>query len=269
MKRIIIILICIVLQAIYCQQNPGARQIALSNSDVAQSDDVFAIFNNPAGIGQIKWREIGVFYSPSPFGLSELANAYAAYNEPFEFGSIAVGAMSYGYELYRESRITLGFSYRSIDNIYFGTAINYQSVSITNYGSTNTFIIDIGLLAYLTNKLSVGFSYKNITHASLGHSDDEIPVVFNSGISYEVINNCNINIAVEKDIRFPFSPRFGLEYQFINALTIRTGYSKEPDRYSIGVGINISIFKFNYAILSHQQLGMTHQAGLLISFTGE
>ena len=269
MKLILIILTCILLMpSNYSQQNPGARQIALSNSDIAQSDDVFSVFNNPAGIGQIRWREIGVFYSPEPFGLSELANAFAAYNEPFNFGSVAIGVMTYGFELYRESKVTIGFSYKNGDNIYFGTAINYQAVSIKNYGSKNSFLFDIGLLAYMTDDLRIGFSYKNITRSSYGFQGDELPVVLNSGLSYQIIKNCNVNIAIEKDIRFPVSPRFGIEYQVIKQLTIRTGYSKEPVRYSFGVGINISIFRFNYALLSHQQLGMTHQIGLIVSFNG-
>ena len=51
----------------YSQYNPGAKQISLSNSDVALSDDVFSVFNNPAGLSQMHWREIGVYYSPAPF----------------------------------------------------------------------------------------------------------------------------------------------------------------------------------------------------------
>ena len=46
----------------------------------------------------------GVYYSPAPFGLSELANGYVSYLEPFEFGSIAVGGMTDGFDLYRESK---------------------------------------------------------------------------------------------------------------------------------------------------------------------
>ena len=86
------------------QIEPGARQISLSHSDVALSNDVFSLFNNPSGLSQINWREVGVYYSPAPFGLSELANGYVSYLEPFEFGSIAIGGMTYGFDLYRDSK---------------------------------------------------------------------------------------------------------------------------------------------------------------------
>jgi hypothetical protein len=50
-----------------------------------------------AGLAQLNWREVGVYYSPVPFGLTELSNGYAAYHEPFSFGSLAVGGMTYGF----------------------------------------------------------------------------------------------------------------------------------------------------------------------------
>ena len=115
---------------IFPQFNPGARQISLANSDVALANDVFSLFSNPAGLAQLNWREVGVYYSPAPFGLTELSNGYVAYHEPFNFGSLAVGGMTYGFELYRESKVLLGYSY-NYDNIFFtGVTINYHTFSI-------------------------------------------------------------------------------------------------------------------------------------------
>ena len=67
-KRILLIFApLLLLSTNYAQLNPGARQISLSNSDVALSNDVFSIFNNPAGLSQLNWREIGVYYSPESY----------------------------------------------------------------------------------------------------------------------------------------------------------------------------------------------------------
>ena len=102
--------------SIIAQTNPGARQIALAHSDVALSDDVFALFNNPAGLAQLKNREIGFFYSPSPFGISELANGYLAYIEPIEIANISFGAMTYGYNLYKENKLKNKNKYKNRNN---------------------------------------------------------------------------------------------------------------------------------------------------------
>jgi hypothetical protein len=251
---------------IFAQFNPGAKQISLSNSDVALSNDIFALFNNPSGLSQMNWREIGIYYSPAPFGLSELANGYVAYSEPFSFGTIAIGGMTYGFDLYRESKILLGYSYKYDNKFFAGVAFNYHSYSIQNYGNTGVFYLNLGGLVYITNQIRLGFSISNINRATIGNEDDQIPMIFSTGFSYDLISSLNINLAVEKDIRFKPSVLVGFEYNIIEFLTLRVGFQNEPARYATGIGINYSIISLDYAMFTHQDLGLTHQAGLIISF---
>jgi len=266
-KRYILYFVPILLIAnCYAQFNPGAKQISLSNSDVALSNDVFAVFNNPAGLSQFNWREIGIYYSPAPFGLSELSNGYVAYAEPFTFGTVALGGMTYGFELYRESKITLGYSYNYENKFFAGLAVNYHSFSIQNYGSTSAFYLNLGGLAYITHQLRWGFAITNINRASIGNEDDQIPIIFSTGFSYDLIKTLTINLAVEKDIRYKPSVQFGLDYNIIEYLALRVGFQNEPARYAAGIGINYSIISLDYALFTHQDLGLTHQAGLIISF---
>ncbi|MGB5289382.1 MAG: hypothetical protein WBN42_12920, partial [Ignavibacteriaceae bacterium] len=160
----------------YSQYNPGARQISLANSDVALANDVFSLFTNPSGLAQLNWREVGVYYSPAPFGLTELSNGYVAYHEPLSFGSVAVGGMTYGFDLYRESKVLLGYSY-NYNNIFFtGVAVNYHNFSIKNYGSTGVFYINLGGLVYILDELRWGFLIANINKATVADIDDQIPM---------------------------------------------------------------------------------------------
>ena len=251
---------------VFSQQNAGAKQVAMSNSDVASGNDVFAIFNNPAGLAQVNRRQAGVYYSPAPFGFTELANGFIAYNEPFSFGSIGIGGMTYGFDLYRETKFLTAFSYNYDNKFFGGITLNLHTLSIKNYGSDISYYFDIGGLAYLSNDLRIGFSAHNINRATFGNEDDQIPMVFNSGLSYDVLDNFRLNAATEKDIRYPFSFLFGIDYDIIKYLSLRTGFSTEPSKYSAGIGINYSIFRFDYAIVTHTDLGLSHQAGVIISF---
>ncbi|WP_337866071.1 type IX secretion system membrane protein PorP/SprF [Ignavibacterium sp.] len=251
------------------QFNPGAKQISLSNSDVALSNDVFSLFNNPSGLSQIDWREIGIYYSPAPFGLKELANAYVAYTEPFSFGSISIGGMTYGFDLYRESKIVLGYSYNYQNKFFAGAAFNFHTLSIKNYGDDNALYFNIGGLVYLSEDFRLGFSFQNINRASFGNDDDQIPVLLNAGISYDLINPLSINAALEKDLRYKTSLMFGVDYDLIEYLSLRSGFSNEPSRFSAGIGINYSFISLDYAMFTHIDLGLTHQVGLLISFNKE
>lgn len=265
----LLIFICVFASFTTAQFNPGAKQISLSNSDVGLSNDVFSLFNNPAGLSQIGWREVGIYYSPAPFGLSELANGYVAFHEPTAIGSFALGGMSYGFDLYRETKIILGYSYNYQNRFFAGVAINYQTISIKNYGNDAALFINVGGLAYVTNYLRWGFSVHNINRASYGEDDDQIPLIFNTGLSYDLANELALNFSIEKDVRYKTSVQFGINYDIIENLSLRSGFSNEPSKYSVGIGINYSIFNLDYAMFTHTDLGLTHQAGVIISFGKE
>lgn len=253
----------------FAQYLPGAKQISLSNSDIALSNDVFSLFNNPAGLSQMNWREVGLYYSPAPFGISELANGFIAYHEPTDFGSFAIGGMTYGFELYKESKITLGYSNDFENKFFAGITINYHSFSINNYGSDGAVYFDLGGLAYITNYLRWGISASNINRATISEQKNQLPVIFRSGFSYDPVSYLSINAAVEKDLEFDPSFLFGIDYRIIQYISFRTGFSTEPSRYSVGVGINYSFINLDYALFTHNDLGLTHQAGLIISFGEE
>jgi hypothetical protein len=254
---------------VFPQYNPGARQISLANSDVALANDVFSLFNNPAGLAQLNWREVGIYYSPAPFGLTELSNGYVAYNEPFSFGSISIGGMTYGFELYRESKIVLGYSY-NYENVLFAAAtVNYHTYSIQNYGSTGVIYFNLGGLVYILDELRWGFVVNNLNGASIADIDDQIPMVLSTGFSFDILQNFSLNFSLEKDIRFNPTVQFGIEYEIIEYLSLRAGTSNDPSRFTAGLGINYSIFSLDYAFFTHQDLGLTHQAGIIISFGKE
>jgi len=215
------------------------------------------------------WREFGIFYSPSPFGLTELANGFFCYNEPTGIGSFAAGGMTYGFELYRENRFLVAYSFNYNNNFFAGGAVNYHTVSIKNYGNCGVFYIDLGGLIYITSFFRWGFFLHNVNHASFGNDDDQIPLIMNSGFSCDITNLLSLNFSIEKDIRYNPSFQAGINYDIIDNISLRSGFSNNPSCYSGGVGINFSYFSLDYAVFNHPDLGVTHQAGIIISFANE
>jgi hypothetical protein len=248
---------------------PGAKQISLSHSDVALSHDVMSHFTNPAGLAQLNWREFGVYYSPAPFGLSELANGYASYIEPTIYGNFAAGFMTYGFELYKENIISLSYSNKFYKNFFLGLRIDYRSLKIENYGEANKFAFSIGGIAYIINNLRTGFAVDNLTRTSYTDEDDQLPTLLKLGLSYDLDTDVIINIAVHKETNFNPSLNFGLDYQLIKYINLRIGFQTDPSSFSGGIGINYSMFEIDYATFNHQDLGFTHQAGLIIHFSSD
>ncbi len=248
------------------QINPGAKQIALSHSTVALANDVFAIFVNPSGIAQQNWREIGIYYSPSPFGLSKLANGAAVYHEPTKIGSFSIAFTTYGFELFRESNFLLSYAYNLSNKFFFGFSVKYHNLKIERYGTDNAFSFSISALAYLTNYWRIGFMIDNVTRASFGSEKDQIPVVMDFGTSYDLIENVSLNASIQKELNKNASIRFGIDYEIIRYINLRLGAMNEPSSFSAGIGINYSLFEIDYAIFNHQDLGLTHQFGVIIEF---
>jgi long-subunit fatty acid transport protein len=254
---------------ICAQINPGARQIALCNSDAGLCNDVFAIYTNPAGTAQLTTRQAGIYYSPAPFGLKELANGYIAYNEPFSWGAIDAGVMVYGFDLYKETKMTAAVSYKFRDFLYLGAAFNLHLLSIQNYGHSSAFYANFGSLLFITQSLRWGFSISNLNNATFSDEQNQIPVILNTGLCYNALEGLNLCAALEKDLSYKPSFKAGIEYRIIEYLTLRTGFANNPSKYSAGVGISFKGVQLDYAFFTHPYLGLTHQAGLLVNLAAD
>ena len=247
---------------IHSQIVSSASSISLAESDIARSKNIFSIFKNPSGFALNDNREIGIFYSPFPFGIKELANGNIVFLEPSSFGNFGIGISTFGFDLYKENQFRLGYSNKIVENLYFGFAAYYHSVSIKRYGSSNQINISLGSIFILSERLSLGFSLQNPLR--FPNSQIKLPLIYNLGISYEPLEKSSLNFSITKEINFPLSVHFGVEYPIIDILYLRIGTQTEPNLYAGGLGISYSVLTFNYAVNSHPELGLSHQLDLII-----
>jgi hypothetical protein len=251
------------------QINPGARQIALSHSDISFSEEVFSLFNNPAGLGYVLNREIGLFYSPAPFGVKELSSGFGAYVEPTSIGSFGCGFMIYGFDLYKETKIAFGYAKKITNTFSIGVTGIYRNISIKSYGSEGNLSINIGSRLLLSEIISLGAAIENVTYSSVGNEENQLPVVFNSGFGIKVSNDFKTFLAIRKELNYKLSLRIGTEYNIFEFLQLRIGTSTEPNTYSGGFGLKFNFLTAEYAVSSHPELDLTHQFGIVIQLKSE
>ncbi len=260
-----VLLFCLIyFVKISAQQHPGAKSISLASSDAALSSDAFSLFTNPSGLAQMNWMEGGVFYSPSPFGIKELSNAFFAASIPTEYGSFGLGVTTYGFELYKENKFVLAYSNRYAKNFFYGVSLSLNHLSIKNYGEDNAFTFALGALYYISSDFRFAFAADNLNKASWGKEKNQIPTVYRSGISYDVLQNVSLNVAVESEVGFNPSLQCGINYDLNEYFSLRSGFANEPTKYSAGFGVHYSQFEIDYAIFTHQELGLTHQFTVLL-----
>ena len=248
----------------FSQLLPGAKELGMSNSTIANCENVMTLFYNPAGLVKLKSREVGIFFSPSPFGLKELRNAYAAYNEPFEDFSLAIGYKNYGFELYRENEFMLGVSSNLIKKFNIGAALSFYTLAIKKYGQANFYLLNIGNNFEIDSSLTFAYAVRNIY---LTDYNDAIkkPLAFETGFAYR-LHNVVTTASILKELKYEVSYAIGIDYKVIKYLNIRAGFRSYPQSYSFGVGLNYLMLQFNYAGYYNFYLGLTHQVDVILQF---
>ncbi len=259
------LLLVLALQS-FAQINPGARQVALAHSDASYSSDVFQIFNNPAGLALAKSREVGMYYSPAPFDTKEMANAFAAYSEPTQYGTFSAGFSIYGFELYKETQFALGYGRKITENFFVGGTALYKNLSIKNYGTKGTLLLNLGGIATLNEQLGFGFAIENITRSTLSSESGQLPTVLWGGLHLKVVKEFTFSAALRKEVGYNPSLRIGADYSMLDFIRLRFGAHNEPNIYSGGFGIIYQFLQVDYAVFKHPDFGLTHQFGLILRF---
>ncbi len=245
------------------QTDISVRAKGLGGAYVGLADDVWAIFFDVGGLARVTRPEGSFLFIPEQYGVAELSVVAGAAALPTPFGVFGVAARRYGFELYRECSITFSYA-RVIAQMNVGINFNYHSASIRNYGSSGTLGIDMGLNMDLVNRLRWGISASNINTPTIGASHELLPQGFSSGLAFLPADDLSLSLEYKKVIGYDVSPKFGFEYWVLHGFAIRCGVSDNPAEYGAGICVKISTFRADYAVSSHQQLGLSHQASVTL-----
>lgn len=233
----------------------GARVAALGGAGTALAGDSWG-YANPASWSTLAGRSVG-FFATQAFGLEELRLGAAQYAEPFAFGTVALGARSFGFEDYRETHLNVGaargFRLGTARHFHLGINLRYHRVSIPSYGSAGALALGLGGLVSVLPALDVGFHATNLHNPKLG--TEELARTLALGLAYAPNARLRVVADLYKDVRFPLSLRAGIEVQPIEALSLRAGATTEPSRITTGVGFHLGRIVADVAAERHEVIG--------------
>jgi competence ComEA-like helix-hairpin-helix protein len=263
--------ICPMLAAQSVRLDKGARAIGVGGAFTGLANSAFALFYNPAGLMLLSSREVSFFYA-QPFGLTELADFCAAYADPQTlpqgFGAFGAAVRRFGFELYNETALSIAYANVFERRFFFGVNLSYQLTAVKGYGNAGAFGVDAGILVLITPELSLGVSAINLNRPSMGISSEPLAQVYMAGLSYRLLKNLRAFLDVEKDIRYPLSFKSGLEFDAVQYVSLRAGFSTEPQRISGGIGVHYAMVDADYAFLTHPELGLSHHLTLSLRLGG-
>ncbi|MGA7162286.1 MAG: hypothetical protein WBZ48_14920 [Bacteroidota bacterium] len=217
---------------------------------------------NPSAAASVTSFYSSFFYSPSPFDLPQLSCGGMFSVFPFEPFNAGVAVTTTGFSLYREMTATATVA-KSFSGVFSaGCNINFDHLAIARYGSAFSLGIDVAASIQVDDDVRWGVSLLNINRPTIGEEKDELPQLYLTGVSCELLSNADVSCALIKDVRYPLSIRTGVRFSPFEAIGLRFGVSSEPSRYFAGVGIHYASISFDYSVATHADLGLTHSIGI-------
>jgi len=245
----------------------GARELAMGQATTALQNTDWSMFANPAMMPEDD--PAASFFGVRYFGFSEITDMAVSVTYPTKAGVFGAGAHRYGFDLFNENRIRLGYK-NSLMGFHFGVVANYSHVAqdIDN-GSAGAFGVDLGVAAPILPNLWIGAKATNINQPTYGtRNDEKLPRDLSIGLSYRLSDVALFSSDVYKDVNFPISYRGGVEVTIIGGLVGRAGITTAPQTFTAGFGYTDSTWSINVAVQRHenQVLGYSPAVDFRISW---
>ncbi len=249
------------------EQKPSARAAAMGNLGVSQTDG-WSVFHNQAGLPFAGGIWIGAhhenrFVSPD-LNFSALGVVLPVWNGAFGFSVKRLGFSSFS-----QNKLGISYGMKLAPRFSAGVQVNAHHIFIEGeYGQTTAFSAEGGIMYNPTQNLTIGLHIINPTRSKI-YESERIPTLLNLGVSYKLGETLLISTGAEKNIETKPSLKVGVEFEPIQSLFFRTGFSTEPNNIGFGIGYHYNTLFLDLAFTKHQFLGYTPHVSLSYTFGKE
>ncbi len=238
----------------------GSRAVAMGGAGV-MTTGLWSASLNQAGLGFYPHLALGIFHE-NKFLVPELSLHSLVFSLPTGTGTFSLNYSYFGYPVYNESKIGLGFGKALNDKFSAGIQFDYLNTHVDDEtGNQGAVAIEAGVLASPLKNLFIGFHIFNPTHSCYSKriNNERIPMIFKLGIGYNYQDNLFISFETEKNLEWgPVLYKAGIEYRILPMVTARTGV-KVGDfaEHSFGLGLVLKNIRAGIAFSRQQVLGYT------------
>lgn len=243
--------------SLYCafeNTSSGARPYGMGEAFAAMADDVQAIFYNPAGLAQIRHKELVTYYGRPFLGLSDKSNisdSFIGYLHPIrgrETLAVSLSDLRLS-SAYSENIFSFSYAKDIIKGGYVGfnlkaLRLKYGNDSYTEIDpvfkkfTQTSFSGDIGVFAKVQRRITVGAAVFNINEPNVGIDDVvRLPIKMRLGIGYHPVF-ASLALDVEKtgkDLKY----FFGTEKSFfLDKFFVREGIGYGKDFMDVSLGLS-------------------------------
>ncbi len=237
------------------EQIPGCRSAALGNSTFAIPDG-WSVFTNQAGLAWQKDYWVGVHHE-NKFFVKNLGFSAIGADIPVKPGTFGVGMTHFGYNQFNQTRASLNFGMLLTEQFAAGIGLNYHYVHLAgSYGNSDAISAEGGIIYKPTKKCGIGVHVFNPTASTL-NSKDDLPTTFGIGMFFKPVKY--LLLTFQGDDNSVTKPVFrtGFEYNPVENMSVRAGFTSNPSVVSFGLGWQIIGINLDLAFSYHEILGYT------------
>jgi hypothetical protein len=279
----------------FLRTHVGARSSAMAGAFVAISNDVHALYFNPAGITNINKRVVSATYLNH---VLDFHSGFIGYAQPIKnLGTVGVGIHYLDYGTFDRTDkngqvlgtfgannvvLTAGIGKEFLPGLLTGANVKYIRSVIDSYSAT-AYAVDFGVIYSIpfTDNLDVGLAIKNIGSSTSAfiETKENLPVNIVAGFSKKLAHlplllNVNLYKYIDDDFQFIV----GGEFTLAEGIFLRLGYNSvgrdqqvegELDRFaggSLGLGFNWQTYHFDYSLSSLGEVGSLNRLTFSMRF---
>ena len=240
----------------------GARSASMANASVAISDS-WSYYTNPGALADIRKFAVGISYE-NRFLLKELQTQGLVSIQPIKVGVLSFGTQFSGLDIFRTSKLGMGYSLKLSDYLFVGVQLNYQTFRfLSNYGKQSCVTAETGIYMKLSKDWRIGVSIFNLGRTFLSRSlDERVSTVMRLGSKYSFSSHLFVLMEAEKNINYPLRLKTGIEYQPNEKFMIRGGVATKPIEITFGLGYKFSCFQLDLGSAYYQLIGWSPHCSL-------
>lgn len=264
MKKLSIVFVTISLSMFCFSQISNILPTSSSIAQTSVSDTRnWSAFNNPAMLGYVEKREISLQYE-NRYLLPELSTKSVKLGLPTNLMNAGLSFSHFGYSLYHEMIVGVGFARNFSDKFAMGVQFNYYTAFFSASNSyRGSLLPQVGLSVKFSPVFNIGFNTFNPfqTNIQTEFVTKKIPSVFSLGSEYFFSPELVWRTQIDKEVSSNYRFATGFEYKMLQFVNIKLGaYASDYLVPCIGFGFGSGQLRFDLNCELHPLLGLNTMA---------
>lgn len=229
-------------------------------------------FHNPAALAHEKVGSVQLQYD-NKYITKELNTALVSGCYSTKYVNIGVSFSYFGYSIYNEMLTGLTFARTFGEHLSIGVEFDYYTVFFSpseRYQGTLT--ANIGIQAKVVDNFYISFAAFNPVFSKIKTDfiDKSLPVVFSLGTLYQITDQVDWLMQIDKEVKSPLRWSTGVEYRPFKEFLVNIGvYGSDYAVPTLGVGFQFSGFEFRLNTEYHTTLGLSALGILRYTFQSQ